>query len=502
MLRRLGFEQWLSAFDEGISRGAAALLLGLGFALSSSAPVLANAADGSTAAAGRSAFDLLAAEGRSQLHGAYLATRSSLDPDRLPKPLRQRLTLRVSWRVPKAQLMPLAALQAALGAPEETLEEELEYLSLHLSQPVGAAEVTSYRYGRLWFHVTAGESAISQVSIREPWMASPPSLAPESGDTEVSGLAAHQRFWALRDLVLSLGPRAEPTVLDALDDQDLHVRRHACLLLGRLRGEAVVSHLLASLEDPELSRFAAVSLARIGDPRGAAALARWVGDFIDGKTRGELRRLIWQDFNLFVDALGLIGGAEASDALLKVLRSRFASELLTRPLADLRPAPVDELIEVLGDKQWKTRMYAAAALGWIGDAAATGPLQNAAKDKKGHVKEAAQTALERFERYDPGAVPEWRIELQCRHTIGRAIGCEWYVGGDIFDVPDVSCLLANHPVSAVGEESRILMDRQTTGFVSVRGLTFVEIVPEQEFSKTAARESLERQEALAAYCRW
>jgi HEAT repeat protein len=84
---------------------------------------------------------------------------------------------------------------------------------------------------------------------------------------------------AKRDL-LAIGAPAEPALLRALDHKTPRIRRSACELLGRLKSEAAVPHLIRRLPDADADfREAAVNaLEQIGDPaRQAVTEARDAG---------------------------------------------------------------------------------------------------------------------------------------------------------------------------------------------------------------------------------
>ena len=156
------------------------------------------------------------------------------------------------------------------------------------------------------------------------------------------------------------GERAVQSLIEALKDENVHVRSVAAQVLGAIRDAAAAKPLTEalarnkSLEDYRVREDAGKSLVAIGKPA--------VEPLIEALKDGD------------------------ADA-------RYAA---TEALGEIRDArAVGALIEALKDKDGVVRLGAAWALGEIRDATATGPLIEALKDKYKHILKYATPHHER-----------------------------------------------------------------------------------------------------------
>ena len=149
----------------------------------------------------------------------------------------------------------------------------------------------------------------------------------------------------------------EPLIL-ALNDEDKSVRTLAAGAIGKIRDKKAVEPLILALNDEEedVRWYAAVSLGEIGDKRAVEPLTQALKD---GK---------------------------------KIVRC-FAAEALGK-VGDRKA--VEPLIQILKSEKEDSRCFAARALGEIGDKRATESLTQALKDKDDAVQKAAKGALEKI----------------------------------------------------------------------------------------------------------
>jgi hypothetical protein len=132
--------------------------------------------------------------------------------------------------------------------------------------------------------------------------------------------------------LVKMGATAVPALIEAIQDRDENVRRHAMSALGKIGDASAVPALIASLLDrgSSVRRYAALALGEIGDASAVPALIEAIQD-----SHWDVRRFA-------VEALGRFGDAPAVSALLGALY----------------------------DSEWFVRSHAAEALNRLGDARA------------------------------------------------------------------------------------------------------------------------------------
>lgn len=239
-------------------------------------------------------------------------------------------------------------------------------------------------------------------------------------------------------------------LLAALESDDPRTRASAARQLGLARPLGVWNELLAALDDPDpaVGLAAADALGRINDPAAIPGLliavehpsqsirlgaARALGMLGVEAAVEPLRAMLLQGEGLEVsvagEALGRIGGPEATDALVKALadpqptaRWHVAMAALER-MGDPAVAP---LAAKLDSPAAHVRRNAAQALGWIGSPLATQALTNALSEDRdvmvrgqaawalGEIGDpAARRALERAQLRDPAVevqtAAEWAL---------------------------------------------------------------------------------------------
>lgn len=185
------------------------------------------------------------------------------------------------------------------------------------------------------------------------------------------------------EILVSLGRRATPFLLEELGCNDHDVRKFVLDILGEVRDADAVPSMLSALDDPD------------GNVRAAAA-----------------------------ENLGKIGSPEAVPALLKSLRH---SDLLFRftvleALGQIGTAvPVETLLAFRDEKLLRKALF--DCLGQIGAVEALPVLIEGVTDSMRNVREAAAAALERIAHHRPkeveallsatadGAVPEALADL-------------------------------------------------------------------------------------------
>ena len=195
-------------------------------------------------------------------------------------------------------------------------------------------------------------------------------------------------------LVLIGEPAVEP-LIGALKDENMHVRRGAAEVLGRIKDARAVEPLIHALRDQFwLGRCkAAEALGNISCARAVKPLLEALRDEHRG-VRGTV-----------AEALGKIGDVRAVDPLLEALedddwlvRGRVAEAL--GKIGDVRA--LDPLLEALKDENRLVRLKASDALGRIGRPAVERLLQ-LLNEGDANLQEAAAWALTRLS--DPKALP-------------------------------------------------------------------------------------------------
>jgi len=201
------------------------------------------------------------------------------------------------------------------------------------------------------------------------------------------------------ELLGKVGPDAKPysqTLLDALQDPDLHVRTVAAVALPKVNvpADVAVPEMIKVL-DKDLNADVARALSSYG-PDADAAIPTLVKILNDTKLDSELR---W-------NAARTIGkmrekGAPAIDALSQNLKDEAPNvrEHAAEAIGDIGTAAqsaAPALIGALTDTFWKARRDAARSLGQIGNSSneVIEALEKLSADEDENVRTAAKTAIE------------------------------------------------------------------------------------------------------------
>jgi HEAT repeat protein len=207
-------------------------------------------------------------------------------------------------------------------------------------------------------------------------------------------------------------------ILAALESGDPKLRASAARQLGLSRPEGVWNELLAALDDPDpaVSLTAADALGRIDDPAAVPGLMIAVEHPSEPVRLGAARALGMMGVDVAVDplramllrgeglevtvageALGRIGGPEATDALLTALADPQPTarwHVAMAALEGMGEPAVEPLVAMLNGQDAHARRNAAQALGWIGSPTATDALVRALeKDRDATVRGQAAWAL-------------------------------------------------------------------------------------------------------------
>jgi HEAT repeat protein len=221
--------------------------------------------------------------------------------------------------------------------------------------------------------------------------------APQSLPALLRRLGSDQAEIAQRTgaILIAMGERALPTLIEELEAGDPARARRAARLLGDLQHPRAVEQLAAQLQtsDVGLRTEVARSLARIGSPAAVAALV----DALRGPV--ELARLA-------ASCLGAVRQRSAVAALseLAVGRSGAPDDVVDEAIRSLGrigdhgsvPALVDVLSHkpLLGARRLRSRRIAAAqALGRVGGREAYRALEAHAQRGEREVREACQRAI-------------------------------------------------------------------------------------------------------------
>ncbi len=209
--------------------------------------------------------------------------------------------------------------------------------------------------------------------------------------------------------------RAVEPLVAALRDRDQAIRRSATDALVKI-GTPAVDSLIAAFKDPDVRKYAARALGRIGDPRALPPLSVGLKD-----ERGAVR---------LAAAEGLVHiGAPAVEPLMAALRDgatgvrRNAAEAL----AMIGEPALEPLIAAFGDGDQDVRKYAAGALGRIGDPRARRVLRGARSDPDQAVRKivreglAGQALADKLRRVRVGMTEKTLTELFGRPA-GTAAG--------------------------------------------------------------------------------
>ena len=198
---------------------------------------------------------------------------------------------------------------------------------------------------------------------------------------------------------------AVPSLITALADRDVEVRRSAATALGELGDPRAVEALMQALRkdsDAGVREMAAWALGELEDRRAVAALSVALREDREPRVRN---KAAW--------ALGQIEDAGAVDALGAALRDdnadvRRTSVWALGEIEDARAVPV--LIPALKSDDPDMRRQAAWALGQIESADAVAPLAAAIQDRDVRTREMIVWALGEIE--DPRAVPALTTALR------------------------------------------------------------------------------------------
>jgi HEAT repeat protein len=262
-------------------------------------------------------------------------------------------------------------------------------------------------------------------------------------------LAATVRSGAASFLGNSKDPRAVPSLINALNDEDTGVRREAVMALGEMKDSRAVPFLINALRDKDKGiRFeAAKALGKFNDPRAIGAVEPLIQDLGSkdeniqssatyalvqiGKPAVEplIKALKNSDKTIRREAalaLGGIGDTKGVDPLIELLNANehgvswaaalalgnfndpkaakalvnalrfkngYLRSRLSEPLLRMGPLAVDYLIIALNDKDAEVRGQAAMILGYIKDLRSVEPLMNALNDENSEVRKNAAIAL-------------------------------------------------------------------------------------------------------------
>ncbi len=138
---------------------------------------------------------------------------------------------------------------------------------------------------------------------------------------------AHDPHWSVRitaltALVKIAGPRETQIILDALQDNDFLVRKHAITILGNLRDVKTIAEIVKQLADKEMNEFACEAILCFG----RSALP-YLHRFMKRDASIEIRERI-------IDLIGKIGDSSSVVPLM---------ELLEDPNPNIRLATIDSL---------------------------------------------------------------------------------------------------------------------------------------------------------------
>lgn len=165
--------------------------------------------------------------------------------------------------------------------------------------------------------------------------------------------------WQVREVAIDamgqVGSPAVDTLLKLL--RDWEVRKYAIAALGKIRDERVLDPLMLQLRNDEFKDDAIDALVQLGEP----SVERLIGALRD------------KDENVRKCAVLALGRIKSSHA-------------------------IDPLIEMLGDKDWFTRLTAAAALESIGDERGREAIKPLVKDSDMVVKMRVERILAKWKK--------------------------------------------------------------------------------------------------------
>lgn len=187
-------------------------------------------------------------------------------------------------------------------------------------------------------------------------------------------------------------PRAVGPLIDTLKrNPSWEVRRRAAWALGEIKDKCAVDPLIDALTgdtNPDVRAFSAAALGKIGDRKALRPLIQALGDLEQTNDYSPVCYSV-------IPALGCIGGREAIDALLKILRSGIPTSLID---------PVTTLFTAFRELDTSftyndvARTLAAHELGKIGDKSILNVLRNVVEHERSEiVKKAVEQAIQRIE---------------------------------------------------------------------------------------------------------
>ena len=223
---------------------------------------------------------------------------------------------------------------------------------------------------------------------------------------------------SLLDEMIKMGALLVDSLIVALQDSDVNVRKGAADVLGELKATRAVESLIAALQDSDINvRGKAMdALGKIGDPRAVRPLIKVLDN------RGDLETM-----NAVIEALRKIGYARVVEPLVTILKdsdggmrfeaARALNGLGWKPADNIQRAfhqialnfwehpeehlgadAVEPLILNLWDKKRKAGWSKTArSLGNIGDARAIEPLTALLKDSDEDVRQSAAEALHKID---------------------------------------------------------------------------------------------------------
>lgn len=193
---------------------------------------------------------------------------------------------------------------------------------------------------------------------------------------------------------ISKDKNAMPALLEALRGEFFTVRARAALALASIGDARVIPELLPLLKDTE------------DEVRIAACIA--VGSFQDPYTFDELANVTLDDTKIevrqaAVKALGASRNPAAIPFLLEALRDSFwwfereqATQDLLNAIENMGEPVVEPLIEALADREGTVRKFAAIILGRLRDSSAIDELGMTVYDLHHEVSQTAALALAQF----------------------------------------------------------------------------------------------------------
>lgn len=215
-------------------------------------------------------------------------------------------------------------------------------------------------------------------------------------------------------MLLELGAKAVPVLLEQVGSEKTNLREHAIAALGNQKVSAAVPAIAKVLGDRQFRRryVAAWALGEIGDPSAVPALVAALDDADSEVRKVTVRALIKHNraavepLVAFLSAASGVGEVGAVRALGDIGDPRALEVLLSRTSGPIRaevilalgklkdPRAEAVLLAALRDEESQTRMNAAMALGPLGAKAAVPPLRQALEDEVLVVREWAARSLE------------------------------------------------------------------------------------------------------------